>query len=711
MDKNKLMKQLLHSFKTGDVTLMETPLPHYSDTQLRIKSLCSLISAGTERMLINFGKAGYLNKARQQPDKVRQVVEKVKTDGLLTTVDAVRSKLNQPIPMGYCNVGIVHGLGKEVVDFKIGDRVLSNGPHSDMVCVGHRLCAKIPDSVDSSSAVFAVPGAIALQGIRLLNPTLGESIVVIGLGLIGLITVQLLRANGCNVLGLDMDASRCELAESFGVTTFQILDNSDPIPSALKFSKNRGVDGVLITAATQSNTPIEQAAKMCRKRGRIVLIGVSGLNLDRNLFYEKELSFQVSCAYGPGRYDIDYEEKGQDYPVPFIRWTAQRNMEAVLELMACGSLKVESMISHRVSFEEAQIAYDIIHNKSSSYLGIILEYSNETLEENPEKRTLEINSSRKKSPATVGLIGAGNYTGQVLLPALKKTNARLKTIASKSGLSGTYLAQKFHFENSTTNIDNILNDPEITCILITTRHNTHAQLVMKALDKGKHVFVEKPLCLTKTELQDIKKKLESLSSNAPLLMVGFNRRFSPLVQNIMKFRKTISTPLSMIMTVNAGAIPKDHWTQDITVGGGRILGEVCHFIDLFRFISQSPIRSISSTAIPNETNDTLSIQMTFDNDSIGTIHYFSNGHKSFPKERLEIFAEDSIIQLDNFKRIKTFGKPKIKAPVTFRQDKGHTFEISKFISSICSGEEPPIPIDEIFEVMDATFECHNMIKS
>ncbi|KPA16944.1 dehydrogenase [Candidatus Magnetomorum sp. HK-1] len=703
------MKQLLHSFKTGNVTLMDTPLPHYSDTQIRIQSQCSLISAGTERMLINFGKAGYIQKARQQPEKVRQVFEKIQTDGLLTTIDAVQSKLNQPISMGYCNVGKVHALGRDVIDFQIGDRVLSNGPHADMVCVGNRLCARIPNSVDNISATFAVPGAIALQGIRLLNPTLGESIVVIGLGLIGLLTVQLLRANGCRVMGLDMNTKRCELAESYGAEAIQVSNNFDPIPACLQFSNGRGIDGVLITAATQSNELVDQAAKMCRKRGRIVLVGVSGLNLDRSLFYEKELSFQVSCAYGPGRYDVAYEDKGQDYPLPYVRWTAQRNMEAVLELMASGSITVESMVSHRFPFEQAQAAYDLIHDQSSTYLGVILEYANEKSDEFTYQKSLKINSTQKEMPATIGLIGAGNFTGQVLLPSLKKTRARLKTIASKSGVSGTYLAQKFHFENSTTDMESIFEDPDITCVIITTRHNSHAPLVMRALNAGKHVFVEKPLCLTENELHDIQNKLKSLAPEPPVLMLGFNRRFSPFVKKIMNFRKKISTPLSMIMTVNAGEIPKDHWTQDIKVGGGRILGEVCHFIDLLRYISQSPIKSIHTTGIPNETNDTLSIQMTFDNGCIGNIHYFSNGHRRFPKERLEIFAEGNIIQLDNFKSIKCYGKLKIKNSFPYRQDKGHSAEISEFVSSICQGTGAPIPLDEIFEVMNATLKCHKDI--
>ncbi|ETR67814.1 MAG: oxidoreductase domain-containing protein [Candidatus Magnetoglobus multicellularis str. Araruama] len=663
------MKQLLHSFKTGNLQLMDIPMPNYSDTQIRIQTRYSLISTGTEKMLINFGKAGYWKKARQQPEKVRQVLDKIQTDGLFSTIDAVRNKLNQPIPMGYCNVGIVNETGRNVSDFQNGDRVLSNGPHAEMVCVGHRLCAHIPDSVDDATAAFAVPGAIALQGIRLLNPTLGESIAVIGLGLIGLLTVQLLRANGCCVMGLDMDLQRCQLAESFGAEIFHITDQSDPVSAVHHFSSNKGVDGVLITAATNSNDPINHSSQMCRKKGRIVLVGVSGLNINRNLFYEKELSFQVSCAYGPGRYDPLYEDCGQDYPLPYVRWTAQRNMETVLELMAAGKINVQAMITHRFPFEKAQQAYDLIQEQSNRSIGIILEYSNDSIQDKEIPRKIEIHPSREASKATIGMIGAGNFSAQVLLPALQKTPARLRTIASKTGVSGTYLAKKFGFEKSATDLDEIFSDPEITTIVITTRHDSHANLVLRALDCGKHVFVEKPLCLTQVELNEIQDKIR-YAPNSPILMVGFNRRFSPFIQKIMHFRQSVSTPLSMIMTVNAGEIPKDHWAQDLQIGGGRIVGEACHFIDLLRFIAQHPITEITPTYMAGETNDTVSIQMRFQDGSMGTIHYFANGHRRYPKERLEIFADGTIIQLDNFKRMKSYGT-KICSSLPHRQDKGH----------------------------------------
>jgi len=512
----------------------------------------------------------------------------------------------------------------------------------------------------------------------------------------------LLRANGCCVMGLDMDLQRCQLAESFGAEIFHITDQSDPVSAAHHFSNNKGVDGVLITAATNSNDPINYSSQMCRKKGRIVLVGVSGLNINRNLFYEKELSFQVSCAYGPGRYDPLYEDSGQDYPLPYVRWTAQRNMETVLGLMAAGKINVQSMITHRFPFEKAQQAYDLIQEQSNTSIGIILEYCNDPIQDKKIPRKIKIQPSREPSKATIGMIGAGNFSAQVLLPALQKTPARLKTIASKAGVSGTYLAKKFGFEKSTTDLDEIFSDPEISTIVITTRHDSHANLVLRALDCGKHVFVEKPLCLTQVELNEIKDKIR-YAPNSPMLMVGYNRRFSPFIQKIMHFRQSTTTPLSMIMTVNAGEIPKDHWAQNLQIGGGRIVGEACHFIDLLRFIAQHPITEINPTYMASETNDTVSIQMRFQDGSLGTVHYFANGHRRFPKERLEIFADGTIIKLDNFKRLNSYGV-KIGSRLPHRQDKGHQGEMDAFISAIIDGSDVPIPLEEIFEVMDVVLQ-------
>ncbi len=709
------MKQILQNLKTGLTQLENIPVPQSGNGHLLIRTSASLISAGTERMLIDFGKAGMLEKARQQPEKVKQVIDKIRTDGLLPTVEAVQNKLGQPIPLGYCNAGFLQEISDcqlRMSDLNSGDRIVSNGPHAEIVCVPLNLCVKIPDRVSDEEAAFAVVGAIGLQGIRLAQPSIGEYFVVTGLGLIGLLTVQILLANGCKVLGIDIDSSKCALARKFGAETADLSKGEDPIDAAMAFSDGRGSDGVLITAATKSSEPVHQAAQMCRKRGRIVLTGVTGLELNRSDFYEKELSFQVSCSYGPGRYDPEYEEKGHDYPIGFVRWTERRNFEAVLDLMASGKLNVKPLISHRFSFEEALNAYDLITENKEPYLGIILKYHSKVEEIKHEtgflNKTIELKpggeSSVESHEPAAGIIGAGNFTGQVLLPALKKSGIRLKAIASAGGVSGTHLGKKFGFENSTTDADTIFNDPEINTVFITTRHNTHARFVLQGLKAGKNIFVEKPLCLNMKELNEIAEVYKSQVANhkSKILMVGFNRRFAPHIVKIKELLETVREPQSFIMTVNAGMIPSNHWTQDINIGGGRIIGEACHFIDLLRFLADSKITDHHISGLNTDTHDTVTIQLSFENSSVGTVHYFANGNKSFPKERLEIFCGGRILQLDNFRVLKGYGWKKFNKMKLWHQDKGHASGVKAFVQAIQNGEQSPIAYEEIVEVMKIT---------
>jgi predicted dehydrogenase/threonine dehydrogenase-like Zn-dependent dehydrogenase len=714
------MKQILQNLKTGDTKIDELPVPGTGSGHILIQTLNSLISAGTERMLMDFGKANWIDKARQQPDKVRMVLDKVKTDGLLPTIDAVRSKLDHPLPLGYCNVGTVvqaMGDGPGAIGFKAGDRIANNGPHAEFVSVPKNLCAKIPDSVSDEAASFTVLGAIALQGIRLVGPTLGECFVVTGLGLIGLLAVQLLKAQGCRVMGIDIDSQKCALADSFGAETVDLSKGEDPLLKAQEFSRGNGVDGVLITASTKSSEPVHQAAQMCRKRGRIVLVGVTGLELSRADFYDKELSFQVSCSYGPGRYDPSYEEKGNDYPIGFVRWTEQRNFEAVLDMMASGALNVLPLISHRFKFEDAENAYKLISENSEPYIGILLEYGNkDPHQKGADAKTIRIKETTTHRPATpvVGMIGAGNYSGRILLPLLSETGVRLKSISSGSGVSGTHYGKKFGFELSTTDTDALLYDPEINTVFITTRHNSHAGLVIKALKAGKHVFVEKPLCLTPKELSEIESVYASrLTPHASrILMVGFNRRFSPQVQKIKSLLQSVSEPKSFVMTVNAGAIPKEHWTQDPAVGGGRIIGEACHFIDLLRYLADTEITAChASFQGKNPLNDTATISLTFGNDAIGAIHYLANGHKSFPKERLEVFCAGRVIQLDNFRKLKSFGWPSFRKMNLWRQDKGQRDCIAAFLDAVKKGTPSPIPFEEIAEVTKVSFDIAGILDS
>jgi predicted dehydrogenase/threonine dehydrogenase-like Zn-dependent dehydrogenase len=698
------LKQVLQSLKTGITEVADVPVPRTSRVALLIKTSQTLISAGTERMLVDFGKAGWIEKARQQPDKVKMVLDKIKTDGLKPTLDAVLNKLDQPLPVGYCNVGVVDEVGGGVSEFKAGERVISNGKHAEAVTVPVNLCAKVPDAVSDEEAAFTVLGAIALQGIRLVKPTLGETIVVTGLGLVGLMTVQLLRANGCRVLGIDFDKEKLQMAKNFGAEVVDLSAGQDPLKISNLYSRDRGVDAVIVTAATKSSEPIHQAALMCRKRGRIVLVGVTGLDLSRDDFFKKELTFQVSASYGPGRYDPNYEEKGQDYPVGFVRWTEQRNFEAVLDMMAAGSLDVKPLISHRFSIDDAENAYELISGDSPS-LGILLEYPG--LKITKESRVVNFKSYPSNSDSTkksgVSFIGSGNYATSSLIPAFKKSGAKLINVASANGVSGMHAGRKFGFEKTTTDNDSIFQDTKTDAIVITTRHNSHADFVIKAVDSGKHVFVEKPLCLKQEELIEIK-AVYNKSKTKPIIMVGFNRRFSPQIQKIKQLLLGTSGPKSFIFNVNAGHIDEEHWTQDNDVGGGRVVGEACHFIDLLRFLADCPILDWNQNSMNSNSKDTLSIGLKFEDGSIGAINYFANGPKSLPKERLEIFSQGRALQLDNFRKLKGFSWPGFTKMNLWKQDKGQNECASAFLNAIKGKTPSPIPIEEIFEIAKVSIE-------
>ncbi len=712
------MKQILQNLASGETSLADIPSPKVREGHLLIQTSRSLVSAGTERMLVDFGKANFIEKARQQPEKVRMVLDKVKTDGIMPTLEAVRNKLDQPLPMGYCNVGTVLEVGAGVTGFSVGDRVASNGKHAEVVCIPKNLCAKIPDTVSDEAAAFTVIGAIGLQGIRLVQPTLGETVVVTGLGLIGLMTVQLLRAHGCRVLGLDYDTSKLDLARKLGAETVDLNQNADPVMAAMAFSRGRGGDAVIITASTKSNEPVHQAALMCRKRGRIVLIGVTGLELSRADFYEKELSFQVSCSYGPGRYDTRYEDEGQDYPFGLVRWTEQRNFEAVLDMLADSRLETEPLISHRIPFDQALTAYDLISSRTPS-LGIILQYpeSDKTTQPRLLTRTIQLSETTPHAshPGTpvVGCIGAGNYATQVLLPAFKSTGVILKSVVSSTGVSAAHAGRKFGFSEVSSDSKSVIESPDITTIVIATRHDSHAKLACAALKAGKHVFVEKPLAITSEELETLVQAYKAAclkkEGAPPLLMVGFNRRFAPQIQKVKRLLDGVSEPKTFVMTVNAGNIPAEHWTQDRMIGGGRIIGEGCHFVDLLRFLSGSPIVSVQAmmmgaAARGTSRDDKATFTIGFADGSFGTVHYLANGHKSFPKERLEVFCSGRVLQLDNFRRLQGYGWPGFQKMNLWRQDKGNAACVAAFIKAIREGTPSPIPFEELVEVSRATFD-------
>lgn len=699
------MKQLLQHIRSGETEIAEIPCPRSKAKHLLIQTRASLISAGTERMLIEFSRASLVSKARQNPDRVRQVLDKIKADGLLPTMEAVFARLEEPIPLGYCNAGVVVEVGASVTEFRVGDRVASNGAHAEMVNVPVNLCAKIPAGVSDEQAAFSVVGSIGLQGIRLIQPTLGESVAVFGLGLIGLVAVQLLRASGCRVLGIDKNADRLRLAEQFGAEVVDVSGDADPVAEAAAVSNGQGVDAVLITASAKGNAIVHQAAQMSRKRGRIVLVGVVGLKLERADFYEKELSFQVSCSYGPGRYDPTYEEQGQDYPYGFVRWTQQRNLGAVLDMMATGRLDMGPLITNRIPLGDAGRAYDALM-KDSSAIGIVLDYPKS---EPPRRQTVTLRNREipgHDGRAVIGLIGAGQYTRAFMLPSLAATPAVLHTIASSGGVTGAQLAGKFGFAKTTTDYRTLLDDGDINAVVITTRHDLHPAMIEEALQAGKHVHVEKPVAIDRAGFERVRSAIEAAEDR--VFMVGFNRRFSPHVQKMHELLSTRTQPLCMACVVNAGQVPMNHWAQNPEEGGGRILGEGCHWIDLMMFLARAPVVAVHASQVgdapgQDTPTDKTSITLRFGDGSIGTLHYFANGHRSYAKEKLDVFSEGRILSLDNFRLLRGHGFAGFRAHKLMRKDKGHRAMVARFIDAIAKGGPPPMPLDGIYNVTEASF--------
>lgn len=700
------MIQVLQDLRTGEIVCEDVPSPLCQPGHLLIQSSCSLISAGSERMMLEFGKANFLEKARKRPEDVRGVLNKIRTDGLVPTLQAVASRLAEPMPMGYSNVGVVREIGSDVEGFRIGERVVSNGHHAEWVCVPKHLCAKIPGGVENEDAAFTVLGAIALHGVRLIQPTLGESVAVVGLGLIGQLAVQILVAHGCRVLGLDIKSERVALAKQYGIEAVCLSDKEEIVQAARTFAGGEGVDAVLIAASTDSNDPIETSAKMCRKRGRIVLVGVAGLHLSRPEFYQKELTFQVSCSYGPGRYDQGYEEEGRDYPIAYVRWTEQRNFQTVLNLLASGSLRGKHLVSHRFAIKDAADAYRLILSQGDC-LGVLLEYPKQSI---PSPRIVEIRkpvSIPQKSKGVVGYIGAGMFSSQVLLPALKSTPARLKGIASLHGTSAKVCATRFGFEYATSDYRRLLEDPDIDTIFIATRHDSHARLSAEALKFGKHVFVEKPLAIKPEDLEMIREVFGEVGGKLHF-MVGFNRRFSPFIQKAKSLLAQRGYPLSINIVVNAGAIPADHWVHDPQIGGGRIVGEGCHFLDLIQFLAGALVMRVVATPLDGRTrsvdfSESMSIGVNCADGSIGHLGYYANGHRSYMKERIEIFGGGKTIVIDNFRKMVGYG---FTHAVQFRrwsQNKGHREEVASFIAGVQRGSLIPVPFEDVYNVTLASF--------
>lgn len=698
------MKQIIQDLKSGKTILEEVPVPNVKAGCVLVRTTRTLVSLGTERMLVEFGKANLIDKARQQPDKVKQVLDKLKTDGVLPTLEAVFNKLGQPLPLGYCNVGRVIAVGKGVTEFVVGDRVASNGNHAEYVCVPKNLVAKVPDNVTDEEAAFTVIGSIGLEGIRLFKPELGETVVVTGLGLIGLVVCQLLLANGCRVIGIDFDQQKVDIANAKGVLAINPANGIDPVKYVAEVTNNVGADGVIITASAKTDDIMHQACEMSRKRGRIILVGVVGLNLRRDDFYKKELTFQVSCSYGAGRYDEDYENKGHDYPLPYVRWTEKRNFETILHAISMGGLDVKSLITEEVELQDYLDIYGDMRKRGS--IASILKFP----EESKIERVIPIEGSRfKPGNGKIGIIGAGNYTSSTVIPALKAAKANIKYIASAGGLNAKVLAKKVGAECATSDYHEILNDNEVDMVIVTTRHNMHARMVIEALRAGKSVFVEKPLCLNKSELEEIKEAYKS-APDGVTLTVGFNRRFSPFAT---KLKQLVGDgPKNIVATMNAGFIPSDMWVHDLAVGGGRIIGEACHFIDLCSYIAGSRVTAVCMNAMgvnPEENTDNATIMLRYENGTNAVINYFANGSKSYAKERVEVYSQERVLVLDNWRKLQGFGV-KGFSKKSGAMDKGHKNEFMLLNERMLKGGDALIPFDSLVNTTLASFAAIDSLK-
>lgn len=711
------MKQLLQNLRNGKTTIEDVPIPTPRAGQALVKVAASLVSAGTERMVVEFAEKSLLGKARSRPDLVRQVFEKMTREGVWPTLQAAFNRLDTPMPLGYSSAGVIVGLGPGMEGFHIGQRVACAGGgyavHAEYNLVPRALLTPLPDNVDFESAAFTTLGAIALHGFRLAEAQIGENVAVIGLGLLGLLTVQIAAAAGCRVWGTDTNPERVALAQQFGIAACSRAQAED---SARAFTAHRGFDSVILCADTPSSDPVTLAAAIARDRARIVATGAVGQNLPRKPYYEKELSFVNSRSYGPGRYDPAYEEAGQDYPIGYVRWTEGRNFEAVVSLLAGGKLNVAPLITHRVPIEQAAEAYELITGKHKTpFLGVLLTYSQETPPAVPSAPLLLQPLHRSTTPPdnriTIGVLGAGLFANATLLPALRKVkDVELVGIASSGGLHAAHSGRKFGFRYACSREEQILDDPEINTVLVLTRHDSHAELAVRALQAGKHVFVEKPLAVTPEQLAMVNQQLQA--SGNRLLMTGFNRRFAPLAQLLHAWLADRHEPLYLHYRVNAGYIPPNHWVHDPQQGGGRIIGEGCHFLDFLTFLVGAPPVSVSATALPDGgryRQDNVSMTLTFPDGSVGVVDYLANGDKSFPKERLEVFGGGRVAVLEDFRALLMTHNGRQKRMRLWAQDKGHAAEMQAFARAIREGI-PPIPYNQLIGVAQASLAAVESLR-
>ncbi len=708
------MKQVLQNRKTGRPFVGEVPVPALQRGRVLVRTVASLISAGTERAAVELVSKGLVQEARQRPDLVKAVVAKVKNEGLLNTFASVRDKMVASQALGYSASGIVAAVAEDVSEFQVGDRVACAGvgyaSHAEVLSVPKNLCVHLPENVSFESGAYGTLGAIALQGVRLAEPTLGESVVVIGLGLVGELTVQLLKANGCRVFGLDLNPERVALALELGADKASVSSETSA-KEIEAWTRGHGADAVLITAATDSNEPVELAARVSRLKGRVIVVGMTGMNIPRAPFFSRELKLVISMSYGPGRYDPEYEERGHDYPLPYVRWTEKRNIESFLELIGERKINVERLTTHRFPITEADRAYQLISGElREPNLGVVLNYDPDA--EVVRKVSLGGQVRKSEKSIVLGVIGAGGYVPAMLLPHFKTEGVELRAIMTASGISAHDVGKRFGFANAVSSADEVLDDAGVNLIVVGTRHDLHAELARKALERNKHVFVEKPLALDDEQLDAV---LEAAGSSTGRLMVGFNRRFSPLAQRAKEFFDGRDTPLSMLYRVNAGHIPKEHWTQNADEGGGRIVGEVCHFIDLMQFLTGAPPVSVFAESISAKSSkivdsDSVFITLRFADGSNGAVAYLSEGDKGLAKERLEIFGAGRVFVLDDFRRATLSKDGREEQFVLKAQDKGQQAQVHEVCASVLSGGDAPIGLDELTATTRATFRVLDSLR-
>jgi polar amino acid transport system substrate-binding protein len=710
------MKQVLQNRKTGRPFVGEVPVPALVRGRVLVRTVASLISAGTERAAVELVSKGLVQEARQRPDLVKAVVAKVKSEGLLNTFASVRDKMAASQSLGYSAAGVVAAVAEDVTEFQVGDRVACAGvgfaSHAEVLSVPKNLCVQLPENVSFESGAYGTLGAIALQGVRLAEPTLGESVVVIGLGLVGQLTVQLLKANGCRVFGLDLDQSRVSLALELGADK-AIVSNDEAAKEIEAWTRGYGADAVLITAATDSNQPIELAARVSRLKGRVIVVGMTGMDIPRAPFFSRELKLIISMSYGPGRYDPEYEERGKDYPLPYVRWTEKRNIESFLELIGDGRVNVERLTTHRFPISEADRAYQLISgNLQEPNLGVVLNYDPEA----PVLRKISLGAAapiRKSEKSIVlGVIGAGGYVPAMLLPHFKSEGVEFCSIATATGISAHDVGKRFGFAYAVSSAEEVLDEPSVNLVVIGTKNDTHAELARGALERNKHVFVEKPLALNDQQLESV---LEAVAGSPAKLMVGYNRRFSSLVQRAKEFFSNREAPLSLLYRVNAGRIPNEHWMQNAEEGGGRIIGEVCHFIDLMQYLTGAlPVsvfaESISANSSKIVDADSVFITLRFADGSNGTIAYLAEGDKGLAKERVEIFGGGKVFVLDDFRRA-TLYKDGREEQVTLKaQDKGQQAQVRAVCANVLEGGPPLISIDDLAATSRVTFRVLDSLR-